>query len=286
MKPHIFTATIIFALALAMLTACFGPKPDADTASTDANATDTNEVTLGEPDPETQPSQEETLRSKQADTNSGAGSDAGNGSDADDAADSGNTGSDAGSPGSSADSNTDAGSDARPGCDAGIDRTPDAGTPEEEPDTEPDAGTPDSPPPAPTYIFETEEHGVLVEADEDTIANSTDAPAWSTQAIASAEFTRPSGKTYTMLVYAREAGERFADWMKRSEVGDAFISTRTVETSDSHTGYVYETNDMAAIPAVHVTVPTRDFVYYFQSDEESFAVPEDFLNFIRELELQ
>lgn len=194
-----------------------------------------------------------------------------------------NTGTDADANLGTSPADFDAGMDA--GADAGSDtgRRGAGRDADSRADINPDAGveTPDLGPPPTPWIFETEELGVLVEADEGTVAEEVAAPAWSTNSIASAYFERPGEGIYSVLVYEDECEAR-------KEVGDSFASDRTVTTANGHAGYVYETNDFGALPDIHAIIQTENFVYYFrsESEEENFEVPEDFLNFIRELELR
>lgn len=144
----------------------------------------------------------------------------------------------------------------------------------------PDAGTNGE-----RAVFELAPFGTLVEAAPDTAVWTTERPTWSSQALTAAIFER-NGKNYTLLVYEKDPWESFSQWRASAEVGDAFLSEQTVETADGHTGYVYETNDFGASPVSHITIPTAEFVYYFETDTNGFGVPEDFTNFIGTLSLR
>lgn len=135
-------------------------------------------------------------------------------------------------------------------------------------------------------IFKTEELGTLITAPEGTTIAVWQKPEWVKAAIAESGFVRPNGKIYTVLVYRKSSEETIEDWMSRGELGDAYVSPQTVLTKNGATGYVYTSNDHGAIPVVHITVASREFVYYFHSDESEKEVPEDFLTFMREIEVQ
>lgn len=149
-------------------------------------------------------------------------------------------------------------------------------------------------------LFQLPQEGVLVIAPADTKVRPWQKPQWSEQSIASALFQRPGGKQYTLLVYKKGKEQSFQDWLKQSEVGDAAASPVTVKTRNDFTGYVYETNDLGSLPDIHITIPTQEYVYYFHWDTGlpedpeqaarimkeqnlTFQVPEDFLNFAREI---
>lgn len=137
-----------------------------------------------------------------------------------------------------------------------------------------------------SHIFKTEALGTLVTAPEGTNVGTWQRPEWVKTAVAESGFVRPSGKIYTVLVYRKTPEETAEDWMARSELGDAYVSPKTVRTSNGVTGYTYTSNDLGAVPVVHITVVSREFVYYFHSDESEKEVPEDFLQFVREIEVQ
>lgn len=137
-----------------------------------------------------------------------------------------------------------------------------------------------------SHEFATDELGTLVKTDDQTTATAAEKPAWSRQSVAAASFERFGGKRYEVLVYERTEGETFSRWMAKSESGDAYLSAQTVRTKNGKTGYVYSTNDYGATPDVHIVVPTDRFVYRFSSEETRKEVPEDFLRFIRELEVE
>lgn len=141
-------------------------------------------------------------------------------------------------------------------------------------------------PEARSHIFKTEALGTLVTAPEGTTVGTWQRPEWVKTAVAESGFVRPSGKVYTVLVYRKTPEETAEDWMARSELGDAYVSPKTVRTSNGVTGYTYTSNDLGAVPVVHITVVSREFVYYFHSDESEKEVPEDFLQFVREIEVQ
>lgn len=139
-------------------------------------------------------------------------------------------------------------------------------------------------------VFEAPDLGKFVTVDEKTVVKPAKMPFWTKRAIATAAFERENGKTYQVLVYERQEGEYFPDWMKRSEVGDAFLSDQRVDTRNGKPGFAYATNDYGAVPAVHITVFSDRYVYYFKTEEEQqerpWRIPEDFLNFVRETEVE
>lgn len=141
-------------------------------------------------------------------------------------------------------------------------------------------------PEARSHIFKTEALGTLVTASEGTNVGTWQRPEWVKTAIAESGFVRPNGKIYTVLVYRKTPEETAEDWMARSELGDAYVSPKTVLTKNGVTGYTYTSNDLGAVPVVHITVVSREFVYYFHSDESEKEVPEDFLQFVREIEVR
>lgn len=150
----------------------------------------------------------------------------------------------------------------------------------------PDASQPDAAAPTPAWIFATPEFGTLVTTTRDTTVSRMTPPAWAEHAVAAASFTRPNGSRYTLLIYAKGETESFEHWLANSEVGDAAVSEQRIQTANDNFAFVYATNDFGAVPDVHITVPTRRFVYYFHADSDSFDVPEDFINFVQETEVQ
>ena len=148
----------------------------------------------------------------------------------------------------------------------------------------PDASTP--PAATPSWVFSTPELGTLVTTSEDTTASEMTPPAWAEQTEAAASFRRPDGNRYTLMVYTKGESESFEDWMQSSEIGDAYISSRRVTTANGNVGFVYTTNDYGAVPDVHIIIPTTRFVYYFHANTETFNVPEDFISFIEETEVE
>ncbi|MBI2638255.1 hypothetical protein HYW83_01555 [Candidatus Peregrinibacteria bacterium] len=152
----------------------------------------------------------------------------------------------------------------------------------------PDAGQYDagSSLPADPHVFATEELGVLVRTQGNTEVKPAEKPFWADDALATSTFERESGKQYSVLVYEKRPDELFEDWLMRSKVGGTTVSQRRVRTANGHRAYVYATDDYGAVPNVHIIVPTQRFVYYFKSEEETFEVPDDFVNFIREIEVQ
>lgn len=140
------------------------------------------------------------------------------------------------------------------------------------------------------HVFEAPDFGRFVTVSDNTVVKPANMPFGAKQAIATAAFERENGKTYQVLVYERKENEYFPDWMKRSEVGDAFLSDQRVDTRNGKPGFAYATNDYGAVPDVHITVFSDRYVYYFKSDEDEqerpWKVPEDFLNFVRETEVE
>lgn len=154
-------------------------------------------------------------------------------------------------------------------------------------------------------VFRTSDLGGLVRAPDSTRVETWEKPSWSHESIASAKFVRPSGQQYNLLVYNSNPSLAFSSWMARSEVGNSFLSPQTVRTADGETAYVYKSNDLGAVPDIHVTIPTAEFVYNFMLDsglpenpEEAvramrdepernwFEIPEDFLSFIAQIEVR
>lgn len=151
-------------------------------------------------------------------------------------------------------------------------------------------------------IFETSELGVLLRAPDGTSVKPDGKMKGAENALASAILQHDTS-TYTVLVYEKREGEVLQEWMKRSEVGDAYLSPETLRTANGRTAFIYETNDLGLLPAVHATVATDRFVYYLRWDDglpddpvlatqiyrenpEAYEVPEEFRQFIREIELQ
>ncbi len=141
-------------------------------------------------------------------------------------------------------------------------------------------------PPADPHVFATEELGVLVRTEENTEVKPAEKPFWADDALATSAFERESGKQYSVLVYEKRPDELFEDWLMRSKVGGTTVSQRRVRTENGRWAYVYATDDYGAVPNVHIIVPTERFVYYFRSEEDTFDVPDDFVNFIREIEVE
>lgn len=153
-------------------------------------------------------------------------------------------------------------------------------------------------------VFRTGELGLLVTAPEGTVVQDWPKPAWSTQSMATAKFVRPNGNEYTALVYLKEAGESFSQWLNHGETSTTFLSDQSMRTASGHTAYVYSTNDQGLVPDVHAMVSTDRFVYNFRWDaglpedpEEAVAamrardirsveVPADFLEFIGAIEAE
>ena len=133
---------------------------------------------------------------------------------------------------------------------------------------------------------QTESPEPLWQLSDETEILEYEKPQWASEAVASAQFVRPSGAIYSLLVFSKEPGEALSAWMKNSPVGDAYISAITVQTADGAAGYVYVTNDFGAKPDAHITVPTDAFVYYFHTDTETFEIPVDFTEFIEGLMLE
>lgn len=127
---------------------------------------------------------------------------------------------------------------------------------------------------------------------------------WSIPPIAMGAFLRPNqGMFYALLVFERRAGESLLEWDRRTWNGDAFLPERTVQTMNGHVGFVYETNDLGAVPSIHIVVPTERFVYRFewrdprlpdgmeqimelmreQGVDYFMTVPEDFLRFVQDI---
>ncbi|GEM_PF-6245273 len=151
-----------------------------------------------------------------------------------------------------------------------------------EPETEPEP----EPEPSDPHVFATEELGVLVRVDSSTIVQPAERPFWADDALATSAFERENGKIYTVLVYEKREDELFEDWLARSKVGATRVSQRTVYARYGKIGYVYKADDYGAVPNVHIVVPSDRFVYYFRSQEETFDIPDDFIDFIRHVEVQ
>lgn len=164
-------------------------------------------------------------------------------------------------------------------ADAGSPVEADAGT-EPEPEPQPE------PPPSDPHAFATEALGVLVRVASNTVVQPAEMPFWADDALATSAFERENGKIYTVLVYEKRPDELFEDWLVRSKVGGTRVSWRTVYARYGAVGYVYTADDYGAVPNVHIVVPSDRFVYYFRSEEETFHVPDDFVNFIRGVEVQ
>lgn len=140
------------------------------------------------------------------------------------------------------------------------------------------------------HVFEAPGLGRLVTVGENTVVKPAKMPFWADQALATAAFERKNGNIYQVLVHERREGEYFPDWMKRSEAGDAYLSEQRVDTRNGKPGFAYETNDHGAIADIHITVFSDRYVYYFhaeaESEERPWRVPEDFINFIHETEVE
>lgn len=151
-------------------------------------------------------------------------------------------------------------------------------------------------------IFETSELGVLLRAPAGTSVKPDGKMKGAENALASA-ILQHNAFTYTVLVYEKREGEVLQEWMKRSEVGDAYLSPETLRTANGRIAFIYETNDLGLLPAVHATVATDLFVYYLRWNDglpddpvlaaqiylenpEAYEVPEEFRQFIREVELE
>lgn len=187
--------------------------------------------------------------------------------------------------------------------------TPQAATPPPEPETPAPAETINPPPksePAPNLLA-TPEEGVLVKAPQNyTTKASKDTPTYGSPT-AQIVFVSPENHEYTVRVFRRRPGETLLDWGKRGSFGDAFLPVETIRTRDGNSGYVYETNDLGALPDHHITLMTEGFVYRFDWDnprldwndpaetlmalirgreQEFFPVPEHFKAFVRNVELK
>jgi hypothetical protein len=145
------------------------------------------------------------------------------------------------------------------------------------------------------HVFEAPGLGRLVTVNENTVVKPAKMPFWAdypglNRPIATAAFERSNGKTYRVFVYEKEEDEYFLDWMKRSDTGDAFLSEQRVDTRNGKPGFAYETNDHGAIADIHITVFSDRYVYYFHAEAENeeppWRVPEDFINFIHETEVE
>lgn len=146
------------------------------------------------------------------------------------------------------------------------------------------------------HVFEAPGIGKFVTVGTNTVVRPARMPSWAeeewvkTRPIAAAAFERQNGKTYKVTVFEQQEGELAQDWMKRSEAGDAYLSPQTVLTRNGKIGFAYATNDYGAVPDIHVTVFSDRYVYRFHADPESeerpWRIPEDFLNFIQEVEVQ
>lgn len=136
------------------------------------------------------------------------------------------------------------------------------------------------------HVFATQELGALVRVGSNTEVIPAEKPFWADDALATAAFERENGMQYSVLVYERRPDELFADWLMRSKVGGTTVSRRRMRIKNSRRAYVYKTDDYGAVPNVHIIVPTNRFVYYFRYEEETFEVPDDFIHFIREVEVQ
>lgn len=147
-----------------------------------------------------------------------------------------------------------------------------------------DAGN--SAPPADPHVFATQELGALVRVGENTEVIPAEKPFWADDALTTAAFERENGMQYSVLVYERRPDELFADWLMRSKVGGTTVSRWNFRIKNSRRAYVYATDDYGAVPNVHIIVPTNRFVYYFRYESEMFEVPDDFIYFIREVEVQ
>lgn len=140
--------------------------------------------------------------------------------------------------------------------------------------------------PADPHVFATQELGALVRVGENTEVIPAEKPFWADDALATAAFERENGMQYSVLVYERRPDELFADWLMRSKVGGTTVSRRWLRIKNSRRAYVYATDDYGAVPNVHIIVPAVRFVYYFKYETETFEVPDDFIHFIREIEVQ
>lgn len=140
--------------------------------------------------------------------------------------------------------------------------------------------------PADPHVFATQELGALVRVGENTEVIPAEKPFWADDALATAAFERENGMQYSVLVYERRPDELFADWLMRSKVGGTTVSRRWLRIKDNRRAYVYSTDDYGAVPNVHIIIPAVRFVYYFRYETETFEVPDDFIHFIREIEVQ
>lgn len=176
---------------------------------------------------------------------------------------------------------------------------PDSSAPESPSDSGPpdsgvrDSNVPDSGPPDmgnaaswDPHVFATPELGVLVRVDSDTVVRPAERPFWADDALAVSAFERENGRQYSVLVYERRPDESFRNWLMRSKVGGVVMSQNVVWIRNGRRAYLYAADDYGAVPNVHIIVPSERFVYYFRSEEETFEVPDDFLDFIREIEVQ
>lgn len=138
----------------------------------------------------------------------------------------------------------------------------------------------------PPWILATPEYGTLITATQGTIFQIMPQPTWVQYTAVSAAIQRQNGSTYFVLVYTKPSNMAFAEWMASAEISDAFISSQQVLTADNRIGFLYITNDHAAEPDVHVTLPSAGFVYYFYVATPTFTAPADFVNFVEGIAVQ
>lgn len=145
-------------------------------------------------------------------------------------------------------------------------------------------------------VFEAPGIGKFVTVGTNTVVRPAKMPYWVDEEwaknppIATAAFERQNGEMYKVFVFERREGEPLMEWSKRSSMGDAFLPEQTVNTRNGKTGYAYTTNDLGLVADIHVMVLSDRYVYRFNADTESeerpYGIPEDFLNFIQEVEVQ
>ncbi len=173
-----------------------------------------------------------------------------------------------------------------------------------------EAGTPEKLLP---NVFKDAASGVTITAPEDTIVVPWTLPDTQNgnEILATTSFKRPGGKIYTALVFKKEAHETLEQWSARSGWGDAALPgedepNARIVTKSGEIAYVYKVNDFGLLPDIHVVVATKNSVYRFQwndpripegvdtavqylkahqDDEMYWKVPQDFIEFVKNVEV-
>lgn len=122
----------------------------------------------------------------------------------------------------------------------------------------------------------------LVTPPAATKTEKYEAPGWAAGALAASTYQSAAGERYTLLVYPKQEGESFLDWIRGLEIADSAVSETSVETKNGAKGFAYSTNDYGAEPDLHITVVGGEYVYYFASEKQAEKMTADFLKFVEE----